>query len=180
MSELEQLVDALTTQLSALVEAQALELARSTVAAALGGRKPGRPAGLKLAGAGPRRKLPRQLCPVPGCRNTAAPVFGMVCSEHKDLPKAKINKYREARRAAKLGKASKPAALKTRKSRTPVKARQAPEKTKKTKKTATKRAAPKKKAIRRTKAAKRTAPAAEPAKTAPPAAPLSPPATAAA
>jgi hypothetical protein len=177
MSELEQLVDALTTQLSALVEAQALELARSTVAAALGGRKPGRPAGLKLAGAGPRRKPPRQLCPVPGCRNTAAQVFGMVCSEHKDLPKAKINKYREARRAAKLGKASKQAALKNRKGRTPVKARQAPEKTKKK---TTKRAAPKKKAIRRTKAPKRTAPAAEPAKTAPTAAPLSPPATAAA
>jgi hypothetical protein len=50
----------------------------------------------------PRRKLPRQLCPVPGCKNPAAPVFGMVCSAHKDVPKRQIAKYREARRAKKL------------------------------------------------------------------------------
>jgi hypothetical protein len=49
-----------------------------------------------------RRKGPKQLCPVPGCKNPAAPVFGMVCSKHKDLPKTKINAYREARRAKKL------------------------------------------------------------------------------
>ncbi|HET6146354.1 MAG TPA: hypothetical protein VFH68_02395 [Polyangia bacterium] len=46
-----------------------------------------------------RRKAPIQLCPVPGCTNRAAPVFGMVCAKHKDLPKAEIRKYREARRA---------------------------------------------------------------------------------
>jgi hypothetical protein len=49
----------------------------------------------------PRKKPPRQLCPVPGCKNTAAPVFGMVCAKHKDVPKAKIKEYREKRRAAK-------------------------------------------------------------------------------
>ena len=48
-----------------------------------------------------RRKGPIQLCPVPGCTNRAAPVFGMVCAKHKDLPKAEIKKYREARRAQK-------------------------------------------------------------------------------
>ena len=31
----------------------------------------------------------------------AAPVYGMVCAQHKDVPKAKIKKYREARRAKK-------------------------------------------------------------------------------
>ena len=46
-----------------------------------------------------RRKGPIQLCPAPGCTNRAAPVFGMVCAKHKDLPKATIKKYREARRA---------------------------------------------------------------------------------
>jgi hypothetical protein len=46
-----------------------------------------------------KRKLPKQLCPVPGCRNVAAPIFGMVCRDHKDVPKAKIKKYREERRA---------------------------------------------------------------------------------
>jgi len=49
--------------------------------------------------AGKRR--PKQLCPVPGCKNPAAPVFGMVCSKHKDVPKAKIKEYREARKKAK-------------------------------------------------------------------------------
>ena len=48
-----------------------------------------------------RRKGPLQLCPVPYCRNAAAPVFGMVCSKHRDVAKTKIRKYREARRAKK-------------------------------------------------------------------------------
>jgi hypothetical protein len=39
---------------------------------------------------------------VPGCKNAAAPVFGMVCAKHKDVAKSKIRKYREARRAKKL------------------------------------------------------------------------------
>ena len=68
-----------------------------------GGRRgrPPRPMALTLSGM-PRKKAPRQLCPVPGCKNAAAPVFGMVCSKHKDVLKAKIKKYREARRAKKL------------------------------------------------------------------------------
>jgi hypothetical protein len=56
-----------------------------------------------------RKKAPRQLCPVPGCKNAAAPVFGMVCADHKDISKVKIKKYREQRKAKKLnavGKAS--------------------------------------------------------------------------
>jgi hypothetical protein len=48
----------------------------------------------------PRKKPPRQLCPVPGCKNTAAPIFGMVCKDHKDVAKSKITKYREERRKA--------------------------------------------------------------------------------
>src|SRR3954465_12223520 len=44
---------------------------------------------------------PKQLCPVPGCKNPAAPVFGMVCAEHKKIAKSKIREYREARRRAK-------------------------------------------------------------------------------
>lgn len=53
---------------------------------------------MRLAGIKGRRKGPIQLCPAPRCTNRAAPVFGMVCSKHKDLPKATIKKYREARR----------------------------------------------------------------------------------
>ncbi len=61
-------------------------------------------------GARKRRKGPIQLCPVPGCSNRAAPVFGMVCSKHKDLPKSDIKKYREQRRAQKAKAKAKKAA----------------------------------------------------------------------
>jgi hypothetical protein len=47
-----------------------------------------------------RRKGPIQLCPVPGCKNRAAPVFGMVCGDHRGVSKAKVQKYREIRRRA--------------------------------------------------------------------------------
>ncbi len=50
---------------------------------------------------GQRRAHVQQLCPVPGCGNVAAPRYGMVCTQHKDLPKAEIKKYREARKAEK-------------------------------------------------------------------------------
>lgn len=121
MSNIQSIVDDFANQLSALIEAQVLERARATVAAALGAqgkRGPGRPpklaklVGLTAPGLGdgrkkPRKKAPPQLCPVPGCKNRAAPIFGMVCSEHKDVPKAKIKQYREARRAKKNGKPAK-------------------------------------------------------------------------
>jgi hypothetical protein len=50
-----------------------------------------------------RRKGPIQLCPVPGCKKAAAPVYGMLCADHKGTPKTLVKKYREARRAAKEG-----------------------------------------------------------------------------
>jgi hypothetical protein len=126
MSNIQSIVDEFANQLSALIETQVLARARIAVTAALGGtqvkRGPGRPPKLltlatsKLTAGGvstigtkkKRKKGPPQLCPVPGCKNKAAPIFGMVCSTHKDVPKAKIREYREARRAKKLGaKASK-------------------------------------------------------------------------
>ena len=100
-------------QLSALIHSQATERARTAMMSAFGvgpRRGPGRPpkmAAAKMtvvaAAKKPRKKAPRQLCPVPGCKNSAAPIFGMVCAKHKDLPKAKIKAFREARRAKKLG-----------------------------------------------------------------------------
>lgn len=70
-------------------------------------RGPGRPPKNPLFAAGvlapvrPAKRRPKQLCPVPGCKNPAAPVFGMVCAKHKDIPKAKIKEYRDARKKAK-------------------------------------------------------------------------------
>jgi len=102
------IVSQFVEQLSSALEAEALDRAREAVLSAVGGgarRGPGRPP-TQQRGPGrppgrPRKKPPIQYCPVPGCKNRAAPVFGMVCSDHKGLPKAKIKKYRADRRAEK-------------------------------------------------------------------------------
>ncbi len=103
MDNVRSLIEEFATRLAAVVEQETIARARTSVESAFGVRGPGRPAklaGLTLSGR-PRRKGPRQLCPVPGCKNPAAPVFGMVCAKHKDVPKTKIKRYREQRRAKK-------------------------------------------------------------------------------
>jgi hypothetical protein len=125
-SQIRDIVGQFVGQLSALIEQDAVSRARDTILSAFSsesgvgptvkrgrGRPPGRPAAatmLAIAGGvvRKRRKAPIQLCPVPGCANRAAPVFGMVCSKHKDLPKLEIRKYREARRAKRTSKVVKP------------------------------------------------------------------------
>ncbi|HJX63265.1 MAG TPA: hypothetical protein VJ860_04855 [Polyangia bacterium] len=112
-------IEAFTRQLVAAVEAAATQRIQAALARAFGipqKRGPGRPpkrlatmAPLALASAPARKK---QLCPVPGCKNLAAPVFGMVCKEHKNVSKAKIKKYREERRQASPSTGAKPAAVK--------------------------------------------------------------------
>jgi hypothetical protein len=105
MSDIRSLVEDFVGELTAAVESQALEHARAAVESALGVRRPGRPAKTSpvTIGVKTRKKSPQQFCPVPGCKNPAAPVFGMVCAKHRDVAKAKIKKYREARKAKKLG-----------------------------------------------------------------------------
>ena len=78
-SDLQEVVQQFVDKLSSIIESEVVSRAREAI----------------------------QLCPVPGCSNRAAPVFGMVCAKHKDLPKAAIKKYREARRAKKLKKQAK-------------------------------------------------------------------------
>ena len=104
-TDVQELVQQFVEDLSSLIEQDTMSRAREAVLGAFGGRAP---AGLHLRvgkgallGARKRRKGPIQLCPVPGCSNRAAPVFGMVCAKHKDLPKAEIKKFREQRRAQK-------------------------------------------------------------------------------
>jgi hypothetical protein len=96
------LVDEFANRLQALMQHEVIARARAVVDGALANGRS------RLPGASgkPRRKPPRQLCPVPGCKNTAAPVYGMVCGKHKDVPKAKIKKYREARRLKNIKAAS--------------------------------------------------------------------------
>jgi hypothetical protein len=112
MTTLRDLLSDFANRLQEVIEAQAVEDARATVLGALGlpprrglGRPPKASAAIHKPPLAPkaRKKAPLQLCPVPYCRNAAAPVFGMVCAKHKDVPKAQIKKYREARRAKKLG-----------------------------------------------------------------------------
>jgi hypothetical protein len=108
------LVQSFVTNLVAAVEQTTTQRIQTALMNGVNGlpvrRGPGRPpknplfgnSTAALAAIGrPGKKRPKQLCPVPGCKNPAAPVFGMVCSKHKDLPKAKIKEYREARRKSK-------------------------------------------------------------------------------
>jgi hypothetical protein len=107
------LVEGFVNQIVAAVEADSVRRVQQAVTAAFGGNmgtsgRRGRSAGTQLATIGsvmaPIRRRPKQFCPVPGCTGVAAPVFGMVCSKHKDLPKSKIKEYRAQRRASKAGK----------------------------------------------------------------------------
>jgi hypothetical protein len=104
------LVEGFVNQIVDAVEADSVRRVQQAVTAAFsGGVAPaphrGRPAHEKVAAAPaaakPIKHRPKQFCPVPGCSGVAAPVFGMVCSKHKDLPKAKIKEYRLQRKAAK-------------------------------------------------------------------------------
>ena len=120
MSDIQSIVESFTSQLTAAIEAQSLAQARSVVVAALGGhgsvaKRRGRPpknllaapvpqvAVAKVLAKTPRKKAPRQLCPVPGCKNPAAPILGMVCAKHKNVAKSKIKKYRETERRRSSG-----------------------------------------------------------------------------
>jgi hypothetical protein len=111
------LVTSFVSQLVTAIEADIARRVQQVMSSAFSGgavvkRGPGRPprnamlpmAALSLA---PVRRRPRQLCPVPGCKGVAAPVFGMVCVEHKDLPKSQIKKYRAERREARKNEGKK-------------------------------------------------------------------------
>jgi hypothetical protein len=107
--DLKSIVADFSKRLHTIIEGHAKERARAAVLNAFSAspkRGPGRPP--KNALASPkvakktRKKMPPQFCPVPGCKNKAAPVFGMVCATHKDVAKSKIKKYREARKEKKL------------------------------------------------------------------------------
>jgi len=104
-SDLQEIVQQFVDKLSSVIETEVVSRAREAALTALDGRGSAAVRGGVVIRK--RRKGPIQLCPVPGCSNRAAPVFGMVCSKHKDLPKAAIKKYRDARRAKKLKKQGK-------------------------------------------------------------------------
>ena len=100
-TDIRSIVETFVNKVVAIVEADSRHRVQEAVGAAFGGvlaasRGPGRPARALSA---PIKRRPKQLCPVPGCTGLAAPVFGMVCSKHKDMPRAKIAEFRAQRRA---------------------------------------------------------------------------------
>jgi hypothetical protein len=173
MNNVRSLIEDFANQLAALVEAQALDQARAAIESALGVRRPGRPPKAaplaptaqlrtepgRIGGKAARKKPPKQFCPVPGCKNAAAPVFGMVCADHKDMAKAKIKQYRAARKAKKLGtKAPKAKAAKSGAGK-PKAAKAARARTKRPAKPRTQKAAkPRNRKVARSKPAKRQPP----------------------
>jgi hypothetical protein len=118
-SNLQSLVEEFVKQLVAVVESATAHRVQSAVITALGSGAAGFP---RRRGRPPKnrflaptlfatvRRRPKQLCPVPGCNNPAAPVFGMVCAKHKDVSKTQIKKYRADRRAAKAKEGARKAA----------------------------------------------------------------------
>jgi hypothetical protein len=98
------MVETFASSITAAVEASIAQRIQSAIAEAFGAppkRGPGRPPKPAKAVAAPaaaKKSRPKQLCPVPGCKNLAAPVFGMVCRDHKNVAKSKIKKYRQERK----------------------------------------------------------------------------------
>jgi hypothetical protein len=119
------LIETFTQQLVATVEAAVAQRIQAALAGAFGvpqKRGPGRPpkqpvVHVAVKRTAERKKPPKQLCPVPGCKNPAAPIFGMVCKDHKKVAKSKIKKYRQERREGKVTQttAAKPVAKKAKK-----------------------------------------------------------------
>ena len=127
-------IETFTQQLVATVEAAVAQRIQAALAGAFGipqKRGAGRPRKQAVAHVAPvaARKTQivrpavamaarkKQLCPVPGCKNPAAPIFGMVCRVHKNVAKSKIKKYREQRREGNVTQttAAKPVAKKAKK-----------------------------------------------------------------
>ena len=134
MSELNitAIVETFAIQITAAVEASMVDRLQATLANAFGApqkRGPGRPRMQAVVAVAPvvakpagKKTRPKQFCPVPGCKNTAAPIFGMVCKDHKNVAKSKISKYRAERKAAPAGVA-RPAVAKKAAKATPKVAR---------------------------------------------------------
>lgn len=106
-SNIRSLIEDFVDQLAATIEAESVRRVQEAVAGALAAGEGAARSKLSRAALAPApavRRRPKQFCPVPGCTGVAAPVFGMVCVKHKDLPKTKIKEYRDQRRASKAGK----------------------------------------------------------------------------
>ena len=92
-------IQQLVSEFEKSIMAVAREQVHAEIMAKLGTQVAGKAIVLKTGKT--RRKGPIQLCPAPGCKERAAPVFGMVCRTHKGTAKATVAKWRVARKKAK-------------------------------------------------------------------------------
>jgi hypothetical protein len=97
------MVETFAFQITAAVEAALADKLQAALAGAFGapqkhgsGRAPKQIEAVATPVAA-KKTRPKQFCPVPGCKNVAAPIFGMVCKDHKNVAKSKIRKYRAER-----------------------------------------------------------------------------------
>lgn len=97
MKSIEEAVNKFVENLTVIIEAEV----RESVLASVNGvpTKAAKNSKYGKIGKKSRRKGPIQLCPAPKCKNRAAPVYGMLCGDHKGAPKKTVAKWREARRA---------------------------------------------------------------------------------
>jgi hypothetical protein len=103
-NRLQQLITDFVSRLTTVIGPKAAARVRMMIDSELGDprRATGRPRKRRKGGSLPRPHVSeKQLCPVPACRYLAIPTFGMVCAEHKNLPKSLLKRYREARQQAK-------------------------------------------------------------------------------
>jgi len=84
-------IETFTQQIVAAVEAAVAQRIQAALAGAFGvpqKRGPGRPPKQAVAHvapvAAPKPARKKQICPVPGCKNVAAPIFGMVCKKPQE------------------------------------------------------------------------------------------------
>ena len=101
--EIDQLVSEFVAKIVTAAEVAAIDRAKAAVSIAFGGAYKDlvstvRNGSAAAVGQESKSGRPRQYCPVPGCSGVAAPIFGMVCSEHKNVAKSKIAKYRKERK----------------------------------------------------------------------------------
>ena len=111
MSELNitAIVKTFAIQITAAVEASMADRLQAAIAGVFGAppkRGPGRPPKQAVAGVAPvsarfaaKKTRPKQFCPVPGCKNTAAPIFGMVCKDHKNVAKPRSRSIGKSERS---------------------------------------------------------------------------------
>jgi hypothetical protein len=99
LGDIEPLLREFTTRLMEIIERSTIERIRDGLAS------------FEAAGRIPevRRRGPLT-CPIEGCGKPAAPRWGFVCWEHKELPEREKRSYREAAKAAKRAARGGPAA----------------------------------------------------------------------